>query len=119
MYCTIEDIESLLNSQYFEKHRKPNRTTLTAIANQIASQIDGILGMYGYDIPPTDSAILSLVSSMNANGVAATLMAKDHPADSRPDNVFKQMFDAGVKVLISRHYVPYKDLSVEEDRREW
>jgi len=119
MYCTIEDIEALLSSDFFKEHNLPDRSKLKIIAEQVAAQIDGILIKYGYTIPPTNPQLKSLLGAMNANGVAAIIASKDHPADVRPDNVFKENYNQGLQVLIDRHYIDYVGLNEEEDDRQW
>jgi len=119
MYCTVEDIEALLNSQYFEKHLKPSRDILTRIAEQVTASIDGVLILHGYTYPVTNATLKSLLSSINSAGVAAILVARDHPADVRPDNVFDKRYKEGIAMIKDRRYIAYINLDQTEDERKW
>jgi len=119
MYCTVEDIEALLSSDFFKEHNIPDRATLTTIANQVAARIDGVLISYGYDVPVVNTTLKALLSAMNANGVAAIIASKDHPADVRPDNIFRDNYNQDLQVLIDRHYIDYIKLVEEKDNRSW
>lgn len=120
MYCKIEDIEGILNTDYFKGHKPTDRSQLALLGGIISNDIDGVLLQYGYTLPVTDAKLLSFLSSVNVLGVAAILAPREIPIDmnKRYDNIFERMYERAIKQLITRHWIG-GIAKWTEDEREW
>jgi hypothetical protein len=107
MYCTIEDIEGILNTDYFKGHKPTDRGQLKLLGGIISNDIDGTLLQYGYTLPVIDTKLLLFLSSTNVIGVAAIVAPREIPMDmnKRYDNIFERMYNRAIKQLITRHWI--------------
>lgn len=107
MYCTVTDIESILNTDYFKGHKPTDRDQLELLGGIISNDIDGVLFQYGYTLPVIDAKFLLFLSSTNVIGVAAMLAPREIPMDmnKRYDNIFERMYNRAIKQIEIRHWI--------------
>ena len=106
MYCTVDDIQHLANSDYFARLKVPNDAELRGIAEVISGEIDGYLHQHGYELPVKDEVLLRYCASLNAYGVAGAIERKPDELQERK-GLFQLKYEKGLAMLVNRRWVGY------------